>query len=121
MAGEILGCGDGFAGSFTFPVCAGAMPVAIFSAPNHICPGTCTDFMNLSSNGLAYQWFFPGAIPATSNDVNPVNICYNFPGSYGVTLIASNALGTDTLFMNNFITVYPHPPPQGILQNGKNH
>jgi PKD repeat protein len=116
--GEILGCGSGFAGSFSFPVCLGPMPVAIFTAPNHICPGTCTDFINQSSNGLTFQWFFPGGTPSSSSVMNPVNICYNTSGSYDVTLIVSNGLGSDTLLLNNFITVYPQPPPQGIQQVG---
>jgi PKD repeat protein len=95
------------------------LPVALFNTPvNHICPGTCTDFTNLSVNGTAYQWSFPGANPPVSNDVNPVNICYSTPGSYGVELITTNAAGSDTLSLNNFITVYPNPLPQGIAQNG---
>jgi PKD repeat protein len=94
------------------------VPVAIFSAPNHICPGTCTDFTNLSTNANSFVWNFPGANPAVSTDANPTQICYNVPGQYGVTLIASNANGSDTLTLPNFITVYPFPSPQGILQNG---
>lgn len=94
------------------------MPVALFNAPNHICPGTCTNFNNVSLNGTSFQWTFAGATPAFSTDVNPVNICYNTPGNYGVTLIATNATGSDTLQLNNFITVYPFPLPQGISQSG---
>jgi len=93
-------------------------PTAIFSAPNHICPGTCTDFSNLSVNANSFQWIFPGANPGVSTDVNPVQICYNIPGQYNVTLIATNANGSDTLMLLNFITVYPQPAPQGILQSG---
>jgi len=93
-------------------------PVAIFSAPNHICPGTCTDFNNLSVNATSYQWFFAGANPSVSTDVNPAQICYNTPGQYDVTLIATNSNGVDTLELHNFITVYPQPAPQGISQNG---
>jgi len=102
------------------PGCApcSTVPVAIFSAPNHICPGTCTDFENLSINATSFQWIFSGANPGVSTDINPTNICYNNPGTYTVTLIASNANSTDTLTLNNFITVYPYPPPQGILQSG---
>jgi hypothetical protein len=33
-------------------------------------------------------------------------------------LIATNSNSSDTLVLNNYITVYPFPPPQGILQNG---
>jgi len=95
-----------------------AYPFAVFIAPNHICPGTCTDFTNLSSNATSFLWTFNGASTTTSTDVNPQNICYNTPGSYGVTLIASNGAASDTLTLLNFITVYPYPPPQGISQSG---
>ena len=95
-----------------------ALPVAIFTAPNHICPGTCTDFINLSVNATSFQWTFAGANPGTSTDVSPTNICYNTPGVYSVILIATNANGSDTLTLNNFVTVYPYPPPQGIAQSG---
>jgi PKD repeat protein len=102
------------------PACGACslIPVALFSAPNHICPGTCTDFINLSQAASTYQWSFPGATPSSSVDANPVNICYNTPGSYAVTLIAANSLTSDTLLLNNYITVYPYPAPQGISQNG---
>jgi PKD repeat protein len=93
-------------------------PTAIFSAPNHICPGTCTDFINLSTNGNSYIWTFQGANPGTSTDMSPTNICYGTPGAYGVTLVATNGNGADTLFLPNYITVYPFPAPQGISQIG---
>lgn len=97
---------------------ANLTPVAAFSSPNQICPGTCTDFTNLSQNAATFIWSFPGATPSTSTDVNPATICYNSPGNYNVTLIATNATGSDTLTLNNYITVYPYPSPQGILQSG---
>ena len=102
------------------PACAfcNSLPSAIFSAPNHICPGTCTDFNNLSLNATSFLWTFAGANPSTSTDVSPTNICYNTPGTYTVSLIATNANGSDTLTLNNFITVYPYPAPQGIAQSG---
>jgi len=93
-------------------------PTAIFSAPNHICPGTCADFTNLSLYGNSFLWDFPGGNPSVSTDVNPTGICYNSPGQYDVTLIASNSNGSDTLTLPNYITVYPFPAPQGIMQNG---
>jgi hypothetical protein len=100
------------------PPCAGANVTALFTAPNHICPGTCTNFNNLSVNATTFTWNFPGANPAVSSDVNPTNICYNAPGSYDVILIASGVSGSDTLSLPNYITVYPFPPPQGIMQSG---
>ena len=106
----------------TDPVCRGcvqSVPTAIFNSPdNVICPGTCTDFINLSLQGTSYQWFFPSGNPSVSTDINPQGICYNIPGTYPVTLIATNATGSDTLTLNNFITVFPQPAPQGISQSG---
>jgi PKD repeat protein len=93
-------------------------PVAVFSAPNHICPGTCTNFTNLSVNANSFLWQFPGGNPSVSSDANPTQICYNVPGQYNVTLIATNVNGVDTLTLPNFITVYPQPSPQGISQSG---
>jgi len=94
------------------------LPTAIFTAPNHICPGTCTQFTNLSVNASSCLWSFQGANPSTSTDINPSNICYNTPGTYPVQLVVTNTYGSDTLTLNNYITVYPYPPPQGILQSG---
>ena len=96
--------------------CAGLL--AAFTGTNHICPGTCTNFTNLSVNATSFIWDFPGANPSVSFDANPQNICYSTPGTYPVTLIATNATGSDTLTLNNFVTVYPFPAPQGISQNG---
>lgn len=83
-----------------------------------ICPGTCTDFTNLSVNASSYIWSFPGGIPSVSIDANPAVICYNSPGSYDVSLIVSNGTLSDTLVIPNCITVYPFPLPQGIVQSG---
>jgi len=89
-----------------------------FTSPSFMCPGTCVDFTNLSFQATSYQWSFPGASPDTSSVANPQNICYPNPGSYDVRLIASNANGSDTLLLTNYITVYPSPPPQSITQSG---
>jgi hypothetical protein len=93
-----------------FPPVASASPVA------GICPGTCTSFLNLSIRSTACQWSFPGATPDTSSAFNPSIICYGAPGSYDVKLIAYNPNGTDTILLQNFVTVYDLPAPQGILQ-----
>ena len=101
--------------------CVAQCPTALtaaFTAPNHICPGTCTSFINASVGATSYLWAFTGATPNTSTDVNPANICYANPGSYDVQLVAYNANGSDTLLLSNYITVYPSPPPQGITQSG---
>jgi hypothetical protein len=93
-------------------------PVAAASGAQNLCPGTCTSFLNLSSNATSYQWSFPGANPDTSSSPDPTGICYGSPGSYDVMLVASNAHKVDTLLMQNFILVNPYPAPQGITQAG---
>jgi len=91
---------------------------ANFISSRHLCSGSCTDFTNLSTNANTYQWYFPGAIPDTSTVTNPTGICYANPGIYDVQLIANNGTGYDTLFLANYITVYPPPPAQSITQHG---
>jgi PKD repeat protein len=111
-------CQLGLPGNVASLFASNLMPTAIFNSANHICPGTCTNFNNASLNATSYQWSFQGANPSVSTDVNPSNICYNSPGHYDVSLIATNANGSDTLSLHNFITVFPYPAPQGISQNG---
>jgi len=103
--------------SSCLPPC-GINLVAIFSAPDNICPGSCIDFTNNSVNATSYQWTFTGASINYSTDENPQNVCYPNPGNYDVSLIASSANGSDTITLMNYITVYPFPAPQGILENG---
>ena len=100
-----------FCDSTIFNVAAAAV------APD-LCPGGCTDFLNLSVNATSFQWYFPGAVPSISTDINPVNICYNNPGTYDVQLIATGPSGSDTLLLTDYILVYPHPAPQSITQSG---
>jgi hypothetical protein len=93
-------------------------PVASISPAQNLCPGSCINYLSLSSYATSYQWSFPGATPDTSTALNPLNICYANPGNYDVTLIASNANGSDTLLLPNYISVYPQPSPQSISQGG---
>ncbi|MEO8086847.1 MAG: T9SS type A sorting domain-containing protein [Bacteroidota bacterium] len=93
--------------------------VAAFSTPDTtLCPGTCLGFANYSLNAIAYQWYFPGGSPDTSTVVSPTNICYSNSGSYDVMLVATNNTGNDTLLFQNYISVYPAPAAQAILQSG---
>ena len=62
-------------------------------------------FNDLSTNSpTAWNWSFEGGTPATSAQQNPA-VVYNTPGTYAVTLIASNAAGNDTQTKQGFITV----------------
>jgi len=93
--------------------------IAFTSTSPILCEKFCTDFIDSSLNyPTAWLWLFPGGNPASSSDQNPVNICYDVPGLYDVTLITTNANGTDTLTLNNYITVYPTPPFPTITQIG---
>lgn len=70
----------------------------------------CTDisvpFLDVSTgNPNSWNWLFPGGIPTSSTDKNPV-VTYNSPGSYEVTLITKNGNGTGTtLVKKNYIKV----------------
>ncbi|MCX6275183.1 MAG: SBBP repeat-containing protein, partial [Bacteroidetes bacterium] len=111
----------GFAGGEDILVAklGGIQALAAFATSDAtVCPGTCINFSNLSLNATSYQWNFPGGIPSSGTAPNPSNICYNSPGNYDVTLIASNANSSDTLLFTNYISVYPFPPAQAILQSG---
>lgn len=86
-------------------------PVVQFTASDStICVGTCINFTDLSLyTPYSWQWTFVGANITGSNLQNPTNICYNTPGNYTVTLIATNALGTDTLIKTAYIKVVGNP------------
>ena len=85
-----------------------AVPIANFStATGRIgCAPLSVEFDNLSTNSDTYQWTFPGGVPATSNDEAPTVVYLN-EGIYPVTLIASNASGSDTTITEDYITVFP--------------
>jgi len=85
-------------------------PVADFSAtPTTVCAGSCVTFTDLTTGGpTSWSWSFTGGTPATSTSQNPA-VCYNTPGIYSVTLIATNAYGSDTELKTNYITVNALP------------
>ncbi|MDT8394434.1 MAG: PKD domain-containing protein [Bacteroidales bacterium] len=56
------------------------------------------------NNPTSYEWTFEGGTPATSTDQNPV-VAYHTVGTFSVTLIATNDLGSDTEIKNGYITV----------------
>ncbi|MBX9853097.1 MAG: PKD domain-containing protein [Cytophagaceae bacterium] len=83
-------------------------PVANFSGtPLTACSAPLSvNFTDLSSNApTSWSWSFPGATPNTSTLQNPTNIVYNSPGTYNVTLTATNANGSDPEVKTGYITV----------------
>lgn len=81
-------------------------PVANFSALlTDLCLGTQTQFYDLSENSpTSWNWSFPGGSPSGSTDQNPL-VTYNVPGTYPVTLTASNGVGSDVVTFSSYITV----------------
>src|SRR5690606_31275314 len=87
-------------------------PTADFNFDAHrTCAGNTIAFQdqtyNLDGNAPTYAWTFPGGTPATSTVANPI-VTYNTPGKYDVTLVVTNANGSDPITKTNVITVAPN-------------
>ena len=85
-------------------------PTASFVAnPKTGCAALTVQMENQSSsNAISFVWTLPGGIPATTNQPNP-SVIYNTPGTYTVTLRATNGSGSDTLVRVDYITVKTSP------------
>jgi PKD repeat protein len=55
-------------------------------------------------NADSYSWEFEGGSPATSSDVNP-QVTYSTTGDFDVSLTVTNATGSHTLTMTEYIHV----------------
>ncbi len=109
-----FGCSD----TATIPVDVYAVPVPIVSADvTEGCPDLCVQFgadQSVSNAGAitAWEWNLGNGNTAAIN--NPTT-CYGnlsnlTDAQYSVQLIVTNNLGcSDTVLMNNFITVHPNP------------
>jgi len=82
------------------------------------CPGLTVQFSDSTlNNPTSWLWHFPGGTPNTSTLQNPV-ITYNTPGTYNnVTLIATNANGTDSIVKLSYIAISPQIKPTIALTN----
>ncbi len=61
-----------------------------------------------SSNTEDFLWTFEGGTPASSTEENPI-VSYDIPGVYDVSLVVTNANGSDELLENNLISVEASP------------
>ncbi|OFY31786.1 MAG: hypothetical protein A2X01_12640, partial [Bacteroidetes bacterium GWF2_35_48] len=86
---------------------AGTAPVAAFAAnQTSITEGGAVNFTDNSTNTpTSWLWTFEGGTPSTSTDQNPTGIVYSTPGTFDVTLVATNAFGDDTEIKLDYITV----------------
>ena len=80
-------------------------PVAAFTAgTTNIMAGSSVQFTSTSTNATSYSWSFEGGNPSTSTQANP-SVQYPNPGTFAVTLTASNASGSNTQVKSGLITV----------------
>lgn len=91
---------------------AGILPIADFTSNfTTITEGDSVNFTDLStvpSGGpaiTAWLWTFTGATPSTSTLQNPTGIVWNTPGTYEVSLQVTNADGSNTKTVPNYMTV----------------
>ena len=82
-----------------------------------ICEGECVGFTNSSTTTAeeSWSWTFNGAVTPTSTEESPQNVCYNEPGTYSVTLSVTDVGGTESLTLNNLITVEECPAPNALF------
>ncbi|MBL4703632.1 MAG: PKD domain-containing protein [Flavobacteriales bacterium] len=76
-----------------------------------ICAGETVDFTDASTDGTptGWVWSFAGAASTTSSLENPTGIRYNSAGTYTVELTVTDASGSYTQTLTNFITVTANP------------
>jgi len=83
-------------------------PLANFTSDKtFICAGMTVNFTDLSSfTPTTWNWTFQNGTPATSTLQNP-SVIYNTPGTYSVSLTATNGNGGNTMTKTLYITVSP--------------
>jgi PKD repeat protein len=85
-------------------------PIADFVASaTDINLNNSVDFTDLTlENPTSWSWTFEGGTPGTSTAQNP-SVTYTTVGSFDVTLVATNAQGSDTMTKVGYITVSVKP------------
>ncbi|MFH1319877.1 MAG: S8 family serine peptidase [Bacteroidota bacterium] len=99
--------GAGRINAYQALLCLKPITAQFTSDITQVCPGGTVNFTDLSNNDpISWDWNFPGGTPSSSTLQNPV-ITYNTAGTYDVTLIVTNSLGSDTITQTVYITVSP--------------
>ncbi|MFO7880243.1 MAG: PKD domain-containing protein [Bacteroidales bacterium] len=123
--------GAGWGGSFNmaiYPVvCTEGAPLPEFSADNtSIMAGGTVNFTDMSTCGAtSWDWTFDGGTPANSTDQNP-SVVYNTAGVYDVSLVSTNAQGSNPMLKTDYITVlqpivwwdFPNNPDDALSDGG---
>ncbi|MDC0313663.1 M43 family zinc metalloprotease [Flavobacteriales bacterium] len=89
-------------GTVNPPLCA----ADFYAQKTTICQGGTIDFIDNSYNGIVtgWTWSFPGGTPSSSIIQNP-SIVYDTPGTYAVTLVATDGTTPYTKTKTSYITV----------------
>lgn len=93
-------------------------PLANFTADQtFVCAGMTVNFTDQSTFApTSWSWTFQSGTPATSTQQNP-SVVYNTPGTYSVSLTATNANGSNSVTKTTYITVssiLPMPLSEGF-------
>ncbi len=85
------------------------------------CAPLVIEFIDQSSaNTTEWQWSFPGGTPEVSSAQFP-SVTYDTPGTYSVSLIASNSVGSIAFIQSNYVNVVSQPEAGFTFsQNGLN-
>ncbi len=102
-------------------VCSGAVgqaPTANFTTNNTSgCNAVSVTFSDQSTNSpTSWSWQFTGGTPSTSTQQNPT-VSYSAPGTYNVTLTATNTNGADAETKSSYITVLASPTSSSTFVN----
>ncbi len=83
-----------------------AKPTALFTASSRvICTGNSITFTDISAgNPSSRMWYFPGGNPSVSIATTP-SVNYPVAGNYPVALRVTNSLGSDSVYIFNYVTV----------------
>jgi len=83
-----------------------------------VCPGGTVTFTDESFNAVASRnWSFDGGTPSTSTAASP-SVTYSTPGTYTVSLVASDGSNSMTSTQTAYITVLAVPGAQPPVQEG---
>lgn len=95
-----------------------APTIQFSSSAGSICQNNSITFTDQSSPAvISRAWTFAGGNPLNSSSAQ-VSVTYNNPGTFDVSLEATNAIGTSTQNFPGYVTIYPLPLQQMIQQAG---
>ena len=88
---------------------ANAPVVAFGSNVTNGCGPLTVEFADLTTGAPnTWNWSFPGGTPSTSTEQNPT-VTYETTGTYSVTLVANNSIGSNSNTQTNYIEVLDAP------------